>query len=305
LARFIYTDEAGTSALEPIRVVASVVVDGDTQLRTAIQALNSLILELVPTKLQEGFIFHAKEIFSGGKTINRDEWPKDSRINFMKRVLGLPRVYQLPIAFGSTFRGSLDKIPREVNDKITPAQYEHCSVFAYCIERADLFLRKYLKDTEIGIVIAEDVTKMRGMLVKSGMMFRDYPISAPIEMFRQSIIDKEIGNQQNYIKYEIKNIVDVPHFVEKGGAPLLQLADACAFAFRRCLSKQEYGNDLVLAMLGPREGSYFVNDPIWFEGSNSGLFNTEGYWDDDRRLEEQRRIAAFDIPREISTGTQY
>jgi hypothetical protein len=48
----------------------------------------------------------------------------------------------------------------------------------------------------------------------------------------------------------IDRIIDTVHFVSKGDAPLLQIADACAFCFRRYFAEQEYGGEWVEAMLG-------------------------------------------------------
>lgn len=47
LVRFIYTDEAGTSANEPVTVVVALVVDADTQWMPAFQRISAL-LERVP-----------------------------------------------------------------------------------------------------------------------------------------------------------------------------------------------------------------------------------------------------------------
>jgi hypothetical protein len=49
---------------------------------------------------------------------------------------------------------------------------------------------------------------------------------------------------------KIERIRDTVHFVSKADGPLLQLADACAFAFRRCFARESFGDDFVLSMLG-------------------------------------------------------
>jgi hypothetical protein len=58
---------------------------------------------------------------------------------------------------------------------------------------------------------------------------------------------------------------------EKRSAPLLQIADACAFAFRRYFAEERYGDELVSAMLprrvcrddwaGPLSGGLFYFHP--------------------------------------------
>ena len=295
MARFIYTDEAGTSAPEQVRVVVSVIVDGDTQLRDVATSLSNLVKSYVPAELQNEFIFHAKDIFNGGKKIDRNVWPFDGRLRFLKDVLNLPLKHQLPIGLGVVFKGTYDTLPEQLRPKgLSPAQYEHCSAFSTCMERSDLFLRKYLKGEEVGTVIAEDVPEIRKFISKIGMTFKANPVTLESKHMRESNWETVTKNQPRSHTYEIKNIVDVPHFVNKRGAPLLQVADACAFAFRRCLAKQPIGNDLVSAMLGDDAGANFVSDPSWFELTSSGLFNTQSYWSPEQLLEfEQSRIEFF------------
>jgi hypothetical protein len=162
------------------------------------------------------------------------------------------------------------------------------------MERADLFLRKYLSGAEIGSVIAEDLPEMKRFLSAFGLLHREPggQFTAPAEHFRPEKWQEALGVSPDPVDYRIDHIVDVPHFVSKGKAPLLQLADACAFAFRHCLSKKDHGDDLVMAMLGPEHGPNFVNDPVWFSIAGSGLFNTSAYWSKDQRQEvEQKRLA--------------
>jgi hypothetical protein len=48
----------------------------------------------------------------------------------------------------------------------------------------------------------------------------------------------------------VDRIVDTVYFAEKDEAPLLQIADACAFCFRRYLAGQKYGGLWIKEMLG-------------------------------------------------------
>lgn len=130
-------------------------------------------------------------------------------------------------------------------------------------------------------------------------MYRDSPLDMPSEGLRPEAWQAELGLQPEAMTYKIQHIIDVPHFVNKGKAPLLQLADACAFAFRRCLSRQEHGEDLVLAMLGPETGYTFVSDPVWYSGSSSGLFNTFAYWSPEQKAEHQAMEFALMMKRTL------
>ncbi|MBS7542219.1 DUF3800 domain-containing protein [Ancylobacter oerskovii] len=290
--RLIYADEAGTAPAEPVRVVAAVIVEADKQWATVDAAIKELINANVPTEFQKGFIFHGKEIFNGGKNINRNSWPIQERMEFFKQFLSIPRQHNIPIALGITFNGIHDKRASEIETKtgkkipIPMHRFEHLSAFQRCMERTDWFIHKYLSGLETGKVVAEDLPEAREILTNSGFMFRDHPIEMTEEHLLAEPWQKELGIKAAAHTYAIRHIVDVPHFVDKSGAPILQLADACAFSFRRYLSRQTYGDDLVLAMLGDQEGSNFLARDAWFSGSSSGLFNTRSYWSEQQHRQE-------------------
>ena len=244
--RLIYTDEAGTSANEPVCVVAAVIVHGDHQWRPLEAEMRRIVAQRVPARLREGFVFHATEIFSGGKYVKRDEWPLEDRLDFIKEVICLPFVYDVPIAIGFEFKRDWSefvdlKIPIIPDTRpLNSNQLSHLLAFNTCMERADLFLRKYLHGSEIGSVIAEDVPVMRKFISEFGLICRELggKLNMKSEYLRPERWQVQLGMQPESIDYKINHIVDVPHFVRKGKAPHLQLADACAFAFRHCLSKK-------------------------------------------------------------------
>jgi hypothetical protein len=105
LVRLIYVDEAGTSPAEPVRVVASVIVDGDSQWKLLTDELNRIVEEYVPEPVRKGFVVHAKEIFGGGRQVDRSVWGFDDRLRFLKLVLGLPAAFNVPIAVGIVHTG--------------------------------------------------------------------------------------------------------------------------------------------------------------------------------------------------------
>jgi hypothetical protein len=75
--RFVYTDEAGTSANEPTTIVVGLIVDADNQLMTAEAAINE-ILGAVLSKFREKFIFHATDVWGSEKY--REEWTVPIRL---------------------------------------------------------------------------------------------------------------------------------------------------------------------------------------------------------------------------------
>lgn len=145
------------------------------------------------------------------------------------------------------------------------------------------------------MIIAEDVPSNKKFLGDMAMRYRSRPLTMRKEHIAADAAHVKLGEEPEPYTYTINNISDVPHFVAKDGAPLLQLADACAFSFRRYLSKQEHGADLILAMLGSHAGRGFINDPIWFSGVSSGLFNAEKYFSEEqiKTIQEKNNMLAI------------
>lgn len=274
--RLIYTDEAGTSGSshESVRIVASIIVQPDREFRTLESEIKRISDFHVPYQNRQNFHFHAKDIFNGARWYDRERWKFEDRLDFFKEILSLMFVNDIPISVGVVFKDTF-KIPSDLS--IKREIFDHCSAFAMCVERADAFLQKYLGGDELGTIIAEDVPERRKILSHMGLIYRDHTLHLADQSLRPNRYQRERGEHPLPVTYNIRNIIDVPHFVEKGRAPLLQLADASAFAFRRCLSRQPHGNDLIFAMLGPIIGPLFVEDDVWFSGVSSGLFNTDAY----------------------------
>ena len=161
------------------------------------------------------------------------------------------------------------------------------------IERADAFLQKYLAEKEVGLIVAEDLPEMKKLFSNATMYLRSNPITMVPECFRENEVERILKILPNQQVFELKCVIDVIHFAKKAEAPLLQLADACAFTFRRCLSRQTGGNELLLAMLGPDQGRTFLNDDVWFSGASSGLFNTIKYRNAEQHAEAKSKVCAL------------
>ncbi|APZ97796.1 hypothetical protein BWQ93_04305 [Sphingopyxis sp. QXT-31] len=295
--RLIYTDEAGTSEQEPVVVVAAVVVDEKSEAELLEAEIARVVSERVPAPLRDGFYIHATDIFHGKKGM-RDHWAGHDRLDFLKEIACLPFVHDIPIAVSYSEKLDFTKIldsARPGRPRMTSNQYNHFLAFGFCMERADFFLKKYLGGKEKGIVLAEAVSQMQGLLTKHGLWLRDVVLQVPIDGQMQGIAEQRLNEPPLPQSHHIENIIDQPKFLGKGEASLLQLADVIAFSFRRFATKQSHGSDLVNAILGPEEGPATTNVPVWFSAANHGLFNTDSY------LCERGR-ADRDFRRRIATG---
>lgn len=231
----------------------------------------------VPPSIRQDFIFHAMEVFGGGRRgIWKDIWPREDRMDFLKEIACLPLVHDLPIALSVVESGSLTMDSEALEalkaKKTRLETFEHVIAFAHCVERADLFLRRALKGNEIGIVVAEDVADKRRAIAATAFAYRKQSVTVDTNDKDQRFIWRHPKAPDEKQTLEIAHIIDVPHFVKKEDAPMLQIADAMAFSFRRLLSGGDRSEELIYAILGPLNGKAFIENEVWRSGFSSTVF---------------------------------
>lgn len=246
LLRYIYLDEAGTSASEPVSVVVGVIVDADKHWRLAQEKVNELLAKYVPPSLKGSFVFHAKSVW-GDKSL-RDSWPLEDRIALLCEIMAIPRELRMAVSVGVVQR-AMPHIDNG-NGTFSKAEMHHLMAFCLCVSDADSWLRNNAGQSEVATLICEDVPRMRRFL-RLGLQFLKVN---PWYLKESKIVSPEEGrnieaNQKDYI-IKVERIIDTVHFVEKADGPLLQIADACAFAFRRCLAGQSYGDIFLQVVTG-------------------------------------------------------
>jgi hypothetical protein len=237
---FIYMDEAGTSAKEPVTVVAGVILHGD-QWSAAQQSLRETLDEYVPTELRQDFHFHAKEVFSGYRGTS---WDRFARQKLIAAVASIPRRSGMAIAFGSMRR---TYTPREATG-VNTVDFHHAMSFNMCVQRANKYVRDWTPATEMATVVAEDVREKRRLL--KAVLRLSYPPIVVQGRVLPTEREVALGRITQTDGGPVDRIIDTVNFAGKHEAPLLQLADACAFVFRRFLSEQSLGLELMTEMLG-------------------------------------------------------
>jgi hypothetical protein len=97
--RFVFLDEGGISKHEPFAVVAGVIVHGDEQLVPLEREIHKLVLKHIPAEQQDGFVFHATDIWSGtGKIFgDRDRWTFDRRMIVLRDLARIIPNNRLPL----------------------------------------------------------------------------------------------------------------------------------------------------------------------------------------------------------------
>lgn len=242
--RYVYLDEAGTAAHEPITVEAGVIVKPDAVWKSIEARIAEIVNQLVPSEFREGFVFHAKELFGGGRY--RDRWPLAERLEVIKAFAAIPAAFDLPICVGTMRRTQSDEEDSRLAAlRLRREEWDHCFAFLCCVAAADQYLREHTPPDEVAHLAVEDCDRMRSFLDKTYEALKNFPATfealghvdgSPVEKHR--------------VEFKISKIVDGPHFVKKARAPMLQLADMCAFIFRRYMAEQAHAEPLIRALLG-------------------------------------------------------
>lgn len=259
--KLIYVDEAGTSAVEDVTIVVGVMVGTDNEWRAVAQEINTVLDRRVPPSSREGFIFHATEIYSGGKKF--EKWTVSERMSLLKDFLSIPVRMKLPIAIGMVDKKH--RIDSTVTCNLREEKMEHLLAYMQCVTSVDRYLKDNIWGDQLGVLIGEDAPGMKRYLKLVHEMLQKSPIKVNSGMVH--------GYSDRGDGYELKvsNIIDCPHFVEKHDAVMLQLADACAFAFRRYFLDMKNGDELIYSMLGKGYADSVLNKDQWGKPTSGGL----------------------------------
>ena len=226
--RFVFVDESGSSAKEPVTVVAAIIVHGDHQWKPVANHLAGLVKDHVPLHLQKNFVLHAVDLFSG-KAL-QEAWPPQKSWNLLEKVLQTVPEYMIPVSFGFCRKltpvvesilppDDLAYLNRGLERPGSRVKLQHARAMADCLTWADQFIERFCPD-EVATVLVEDNPEMRKSIKAMPQL---------LEM----ISSLPIGNP-GWIK-PLRSIVGTVNYAGKREEPLLQLADACAFILRRRL----------------------------------------------------------------------
>jgi len=259
--RYVFIDEAGTSQKEPVSVVAGIIIHADKHCLRADEAVND-VLDLIPDYIREKCpVFHAKRIWGDKKL--RENWSLDERKSLLCSMMSIPRELELSLAVGACRRTT--QLPEELlkSRNISLVQAHHGIAFQECVARADSFINKYARYNEVATVISEDVPESKHLLKHLARWLLKTGYVIPKEDVR--LVHADGGSLLDIDEFRTRKVsrIRMPiHFVEKHDEPLLQIADACAFAFRRFLSKQDHGSDFLKAIVGgsPTLQSYPIDE---------------------------------------------
>src|SRR5579872_621704 len=278
LVRIAFLDESGRSRQEPYIVVAGLLLHGDRQYRPLEERLDAIRRAHIPESDQDGFIFHAKDLFHGAGYFQRDKWPRNIRNAILQALAAIPREIGFPIVFGhldkAEYRASVAHVvaihkPEHQADVRDVA--EHMVAFARCEVAIERQMYEYTRD-EIAMLIAEDTDRVKVALKEAHRILKS-PNGSP-EFQELAVTVRGLP---------LKKIVDTVYFASKRESAPLQIADLCAFLIMRRLMRREdtqsYFEQIAPKLtwrakqFGDRMGSedfsgiYFTPDPIFSTSS--------------------------------------
>lgn len=231
LLRLVYVDEAGISdnGQEPFLVVGAVIVDADKQLIGIERYLDRLVHAWIPEEHQQGFVFHAKELFNGGgKVFRRDDpaWPLSRRLDLADALAAMPHRFNLSLATGfiekANFPSQAEYRPRwQAMSRQDRAVGTHTAAFLSCALLIDRWMRKALPD-EVCMLVVEDNEQARTFIKEVTRHHQQNNLDA--------FLDPEHKGW-----FPLRKIKEDPLFQSMRSSSVLQLADFWSYVLKRKL----------------------------------------------------------------------
>lgn len=260
--KVLYIDEAGTSAPERFTVVVGVIID-----KREVDRVRRELLEInrayAPPLYAEDFLFHASDLYNARKFT---EWPIAERIQIIHEYCALPSRFNYAVIVGKVRRDADPEGP--IGKNFYHFDKQHLHAFGECICGADSYLREcYSAETRCRIV-AERVPKLKREL---GIILRHYQDNehhiSP-EHLRPTREDQLSGAIRQRTIRTVSRIQGSIKFVPKDDDSVLQVADACAFGFRRFFNNMRDGCDLAESIVG-----YRLHLEDWMGPVSMGIFS--------------------------------
>ncbi|MEH6772321.1 MAG: DUF3800 domain-containing protein [Cereibacter changlensis] len=245
--RYIFMDEAGTSANEPVTIVVGLIANADEHVMAA-EALAIEALGSVPPNYKDGFVFHATSVFGSRKY--QELWSMTDRLRLLGAMMSIPRRVGIAICVGVRWRSSANSGETVNKFGLSPSQQDHVTTFNQCIGVCDRNIRRHAGPREVATVVAEDVPEMRKFLKFAPRILREAPYHMPPEHLRETVGDREAGYCLQSGEFRVTRIRNSVHFVEKSEDPLIQVADACAYGFRRYFAQEKFGTEFARSIVG-------------------------------------------------------
>lgn len=246
LVRSIYLDEAGISnnGRENTVVIAGCILHMDTQWRPVQQRFAELLEKHILPQHRARFVFHAKDLWHGSRVLDRNTYPREARLQIIRELCQIVDEFSLGVVFGrarkSDVKAYLSAAGENSSDKnVTWVAY--MTAFAHAASNANSWIERFAND-EISSIVIEDSPDLR--------KYGKTTFKALRGQFPESVgTNDEL--KELFPDIPLHHIIDEPSYMGKFGAPVLQLADLCAFLIRRASDGNNDANEF-LKMIYPQ-----------------------------------------------------
>lgn len=231
LVRLAYLDESGTGdpQKEPHVVVAGVIVDADKQLARVQRHLRGMVERHVPKEHRHGFVFHAKELFNGGKVFKRGE-DDAHRLEVLKEICSIPKQFSLPVVGSYNTRALTQSQLSQESLKPKDILRICIGVAAFTsIVQVEAFMRDNGHEDELAWLCLEN-NELSKQLIKFAL-----------RLIRTEDRMPHFPLLEHFLPLE--RIMSEISFQEKADSSLLQIADACAYTIRKKLSRDPVADE--------------------------------------------------------------
>lgn len=221
--RIAFLDESGVGnpEVEPITVVAGVVVYGDVDYVPLKTALDEIVASFPKEQKEKRFV-HTAQLLGGFHPFTKaNGWTETKRLDVLARLAQLPTEIGLPIVWGEFERARFKEDPRNVTNN--ESHYSHVMAAVNCTLQVERLMRENTPPNEICSIVMERREHTQKLLTDAQRF-----LSNPPDGFVK-------GNNRHWMP--ISRIIGTPHFEVKEDAGLLQMADFCALILKRRLMR--------------------------------------------------------------------
>jgi hypothetical protein len=231
LLRSIYLDETGISENDKLALVAGVIINDDEQFSSVESAIHDLVEQYIPEEHRNEFCFHAKELFFGTGPVfkDRDRYPPERRFEALRAILAIPRGFQTPVSMGYVWKHKAETRP-EYEARHRSAFYHGFANFM-CVVAAEKYMVDCCGPKDLARIVAELNRDNQKVLEEAHQILLGRGDQTNIQA---------LTGQVDFIRpyLPVRRIKDGISFMKKRDAPILQIADACAFILRLWVEKK-------------------------------------------------------------------
>jgi hypothetical protein len=225
IVRLVYMDEAGISVNEPWTVVSGIIVDADRQLVAIERRLNALVEKWISDEHRENFVFHAADLFNGGGPVfDRRSVELSKRLQIADDLARIPLQFDLPLAFGMRRRANPPEPPEffAAMSEEERRAFPHVMAFVTCSMHIDHWMRQQASN-EICLLIVEDNQEVRSVLRQTQKNLQSGAWVGNLDL-------------RHSAHFPFRKIKEDPLFQPKRSSSVLQIADFCAYVYKRILT---------------------------------------------------------------------